>query len=994
MSNTTQTLIPKDVLLFDKDLLTHKDGFQCVSKNSFKLERLFDSTSMQYDKMTNYPIYLYRDEEYNYYCFSDKSLEVLQNNQIYHHKRKNPVEIYFVNRFTEESCKSEGKYHSDFLEEIDKKFQNVMKNIYKIDNVPVDYKIYYLGYNFFNNKFFTLSDVADLLLVYYNNYYRGFSSANERDSNYLLIDAQKRVNYKYACLTKAKYDSKKELKIDVGHEYKIKMLFLLADHYSFIRKDIERYFVGGVSSIKKYLQMIGKILTTRKQNFTLEDLNLLQTLNDIITLFQKGFYEFIGEEYHKTYKDVSIQDIIMFLKPSVIVKNKEEVVNEEVEEEKIIEIRQAKKKKTKHIKSNSQELIITEIDVDIVNFFRHRYNQVKNIYDYFERWIESHVKKHPFSFSICMNYLDYFNSSTSNVSNVSKFSYDEFSKILEQSTSHFSKNIYFKEKLVDLSRFFLVNYNRNNIICSLIKCDSDILSSNQINEHKNIIRENINFVNKKIIDLESKCSMLVESPNSFLNLQIEVREQKSLFNRIKEEFQVMYDQYKEFKKHDMIIFPMEDNSYEGIFNNYENNVVNKISIDRETFKSYLNKSFIIEKLLLSLAEKKDKQQTYDELQKLEKNIIQSQVKLYEINNILITSFHNLVQYSVMYLSTIIMKLCYYYNKLLINNDKIRVLDELQKIEKYKKIKNQSQNQKYSILHVLLQEDLQCANVEISSLLTQGFNTSIFNKAIVYQQEIHDNISDFNIIINTPISDLEKNVDFFHSEIFTVDVYNDYENIIKQNIYLQQQLISQIPSQFYNNREEQNNKKIKEFKLNLNDVDNELENIKTHKNNLLEFYYTKLKSDISDTSKLSKILDQPNNINVRLQELFDMNNKYLEKEMVFYYFYNDEFNNRNKELLIVNKKTLINVFENMIKSNSFTMKHQAQIILLIYCMFSSLFISHFYLKNKLVILTEIPSISIEQKDKDVGEIVELTRLTNGLKQSYNDLFVSKYKVTLP
>jgi uncharacterized protein YnzC (UPF0291/DUF896 family) len=194
------------------------------------METLFEPSSMQYRKMTTYPIHLYKDEDDSYYCFSDQSLQVLQLNQS-HHRMKKPIEITLVKSFTENECKREAQYHSEFLENISSYLKKTMKSIYNIDkneNDPDFYKIYYLSYNFLNNTVFTLSDVADILQIYYNNYiYR--NQDDEKDINHLLNDAQKRVNYKYGCLTNAKKESGKDLKIDIGHTYKIYMLFLLGD---------------------------------------------------------------------------------------------------------------------------------------------------------------------------------------------------------------------------------------------------------------------------------------------------------------------------------------------------------------------------------------------------------------------------------------------------------------------------------------------------------------------------------------------------------------------------------------------------------------------------------------------------------------------------------------------------------------------------------------------------------------------------------------------
>ena len=119
---------PQEILLFDKTQLTHKDGFRCVSKREgTSLETLIEPSSIEYHKMTNFPIHLYRDDNDNYYCFSDKSLSQVQLNQS-HHRMKKPVGITLVKSFTENECKREAQYHSDFLENISSYLKKIMKH--------------------------------------------------------------------------------------------------------------------------------------------------------------------------------------------------------------------------------------------------------------------------------------------------------------------------------------------------------------------------------------------------------------------------------------------------------------------------------------------------------------------------------------------------------------------------------------------------------------------------------------------------------------------------------------------------------------------------------------------------------------------------------------------------------------------------------------------------------------------------------------------------
>ena len=155
----SQPFIPQEILQFDKTQFTHKDGYNCVSKRPSTIETLFETSSMQYRKMTTYPIHLYKDDGDSYYCFSDQSLQVLQNSQSTH-KNKNPVEIRLIKSFTEDECKKEGQYHTESLEIINPSVRKVMKSIYQEEKEPVFFNIYVQSYNFLDNSVFNLSIVT------------------------------------------------------------------------------------------------------------------------------------------------------------------------------------------------------------------------------------------------------------------------------------------------------------------------------------------------------------------------------------------------------------------------------------------------------------------------------------------------------------------------------------------------------------------------------------------------------------------------------------------------------------------------------------------------------------------------------------------------------------------------------------------------------------------------------------------------------------------
>ena len=69
---------------------------------------------------------------------------------------------------------------------------------------------------------------------------------------------------------------------------------------------------------------------------------------------------------------------------------------------------------------------------------------------------------------------------------------------------------------------------------------------------------------------------------------------------------------------------------------------------------------------------------------------------------------------------------------------------------------------------------------------------------------------------------------------------------------------------------------------------------------------------------------------------------------------------------------------------------AQIEFLIFSLLSGVFISYFYYKCKLQILQKVPDVSINFENvKQLSVINELNILTGKMKQTYMELFISRY-----
>lgn len=329
-------LISDNELYFHKDLmLTNADGYKCVKKIVTEpFEKLFTYKDPEFRKMTNYPIFLYMDDDNNYYCFSNNSLDFVKKNQKEMITKKNNIKIMLIKKYNSAECKDESIYKSDKLDNVDSCCKGYMKNIYNTIDPVVDYNIYRLKYDFLNDIYFDLVDVADLFLIYYNNFQMG--------ANDLLEYGMKRENYKYACLT---YDnnvsSNLNLQIDVGHQYRIHLLYLLGEHYELIKEQLVAEFLGGDTTLKSIIRLISNI--KQGKNIGKDELYYLKKLSKIIDLFEEGFKEITNN--HKKYNDTDVNKMIKSLEPFVIVR--EDYSEDEEKDEKKSEKSEKKNKPKK-----------------------------------------------------------------------------------------------------------------------------------------------------------------------------------------------------------------------------------------------------------------------------------------------------------------------------------------------------------------------------------------------------------------------------------------------------------------------------------------------------------------------------------------------------------------------------------------------------------------------------------------------------------------------
>jgi len=1013
----SQPFIPQEILQFDKTQFTHKDGYNCVSKRPNTIETLFEPSSMQYRKMTTYPIHLYKDASDSYYCFSDQSLQVLQNNQSVHRK-KNPVEIRLIKSFTEDECKREGQYHTESLEIINPSVRKVMKSIYQEEKEPVFFNIYVQSYNFLENSVFNLDDVADLLLIYYNNNvidYTGDSIKNQ-----LLLDAIKRVNYKYACLTRAKKDGQKDLKIDIGHEYKLRMLFLLGDIYENIHEDLRRFYVGGMNTIKRYLEMISKLRNIKKSVFSQEDIPVLQNLQEIVELFESGF--------DKEYNDVNVQEVIDTLRPVTIMESSEEEAKEiEETNEKIVDKKPLSRQKSRGKKKGKKEdlgefgkikdteeqnSIDVNIQDEVIKYFRSRFANTNAIFKYFDNLCLTYVRDLPFSFSVCLGYIEH---------DIYAVKFDEFYKMMNDSESQFNNNVYINNRLVNIYRFFLENYNKNKVLCTLLECDPARLTSViQIQRNIKNVEENINNHIEQIKILEKFCQEykndiynsyknFITDESSDLGKTEDTKEGDRLLSNIKYILHNMYEQYLLTKDNDFIVFPYTDSDEkeekkgkkdkkeekkgkkdkkEEKKDKEDLNWLEKFNLFGNEINEKMSSTISLLRGAIALKEKTLNLKKLLNPDKDTKTIEAFKKKLSDVNDTITSYKQDLLQDIVLFYSSKLMKLHYYNYIVWLNKNKKQLLNDLKTIfEKYDVLKQkQTPDYKNAVLYALLQEDLQCANVEISALLTQRFNTSPFTKAIYYQQAVKDGIFSKEFMTYTDTEKININIENFQREIFVNNFFQWYEKNINENISLQAKLAPHLHTTFYKINQQEVNVKINQYETMLLNARGKLQEVVNHRNDLIRYFYEEFDND---NDFIEQLLDQSPKMTTKVSEIFELTYFYFLHSREFYYFYNDEFYNREQEILQINKGKLKSLFSKIKESSILNSEIINEIMMLVYCIFSSLFVSINYLENKLRVMNTIPPITMIASQN--SQINEIKSWTNKMKTLYVDLILSNYKL---
>ena len=94
-------------------------------------------------------------------------------------------------------------------------------------------------------------------------------------------------------------------------------------------------------------------------------------------------------------------------------------------------------------------------------------------------------------------------------------------------------------------------------------------------------------------------------------------------------------------------------------------------------------------------------------------------------------------------------------------------------------------------------------------------------------------------------------------------------------------------------------------------------------------------------------------------------------------------------LKINKDKLKSLFSKIKQSGILNSQIINEIMMLVYCIFSSLFISINYLENKLRVMNSIPPIVMITSQN--SQINEIKTWTNKMKSLYVDLILSNYKL---
>ena len=391
-----------------KDLDNSKEGpfggQECL-KEIGENERLFKpQDGDRYEKMINFPIFLYEDNKGEHYCFSDNILQNLNKNQNIITLNQDKIPIHFIKKLDEKECEIEKEYHNYFLENVSfSPFKTLIENIYKCKKIPINnnsYRVYSIKHNFVDKPIFDLVDIADMLSIFFLN--------SKQEEITLQNMLEKRINYKYGCLTEANYkDSKKQ--IDEEHKYAINIRDGLVKLYEKV-KDL----IKDQDYVERLLKTIYNLLINKKLN--LKDVKDLKSF--ILKIQEKDF----------KYNDIKLNNIIQNLeklkeeeerkvKEEEERKEKERIKKLKEEEEKIIEQKlkeeeERKLKKLKKIKQEEERKVKQEeerkLKQEEQHMLEHFYKKYKAIEDFMENYIDITMK----------NYLFELDSRQSEISNL------------------------------------------------------------------------------------------------------------------------------------------------------------------------------------------------------------------------------------------------------------------------------------------------------------------------------------------------------------------------------------------------------------------------------------------------------------------------------------------------------------------------------------------------------------------------------------------------
>ena len=533
----------------------------------------------------------------------------------------------------------------------------------------------------------------------------------------------------------------------------------------------------------------------------------------------------------------------------------------------------------------------------------------------------------------------------------------------------------------------------------------------------NIIRDNKNYdeeiklMEKEIKNFMSEPLLYVQKYLPFNTDFTTIYDQCT--NDIKRFLKTIFDDAQYVKNYDIILFPdiQEHAFYNGFFdklNRHDEGVQKKITstiyAQDEEVKKIKSKVQTLENLIKTQDQKNSVEKDEVKRKKTMDLINQSRQKQMELEKqikvVEKVLYEGLFKNVINFFNTKIMKWFYLHNKIINNNDKINLLDRLGSLLKtFKKTKQDLQNENINdaVLFVLLQEDLQCCNIEISTLLAQGFIFSPLNQALNVQKQLNGKMFSIPYLNgNMKIKTLRNLMTNYYRELFLSRFYENYKNFIYENLQLQNELYKTISPKMFESREKDLQYKKQAIEIDYNLTVNELANIHKNKKELLQYYCKEFNLTLEKDGSIEQIIEQgklppylQEYVDFMFEDLILTKNKQGEfilgtksnvEELKF--FYNDEFYIYNNELINKNKQELKDFIVKLEKSDKITPDDVTVIKIFICCHISSLLINFYYYKNKQFVLDNYPAISI----KETTDTVYIKSLVQEVKESYKKLFL--------